>query len=169
MNRFYIIAPVVMMLLFGGVFWKHSQASAIEARELELKVAKAKADDAAKKEAAVVKAREDSAKRTAARLAEEQQQEADKRAKWESSGQKIASDTATAEATIAKHNAAIKALETELTELRATKERVNAKSLEVMQATELARIAKRNAELEIQRLTEMVARKAANTSLASIP
>ena len=169
MNKFYIITPFVMMLLFGGVFWKHSQASAIEAKQVEMKIAQAKAEEAAKKEAAVVKAREDSAKRTAARLAEEQQQEADKRAKWESAGQRIASDTATAEATIVKHTAAIKALEAELTQLRATKEKVNTKSLEVMQATELARIAKRNAELEIQRLTEMVARKAAGTSLAAMP
>ena len=169
MNKFYIITPIVMMLLFGGVFWKHSQASSIEAKQVEMKIAQAKAEEAAKKEAAVVKAREDSAKRTAARLAEEQQQEADKRAKWESAGQRIATDIATAEATIAKHTAALKALETELTELRANKEKVNAKSLEVMQATELARIAKRNAELEIQRLTEMVARKAAGTSLAALP
>lgn len=169
MNRFYIITPLVFMLLFGGVFWKHSQHSAIEKQKLEQVAAQAKADEAAKKEAAVVKAREDTAKRAADRLAEEQAQEADKRSKWASTGKTITDDTAANDALIAKYTAEIKAMEAELATLRTTKEQVSNKSLEITQTTELARIAKRNAEMEIQRLTEMVARTAAKTSLATMP
>jgi hypothetical protein len=169
MNRFYIITPVVLMLLFGGVFWNHSKHAAIEAREFEVRAAQAKADEAAKKEAAVVKAREDAAKRTAARLAEEQAAETEKREKWAAAGKKIADDTNANQTLIAQHTAAIKSLEAELVALREAKEKANARSLETTQNTELARIAKRNAEMEIQRMTEMVARKAANTSLASMP
>lgn len=169
MNRFYIITPLVLMLLFGGVFWKHSQASAIEAKEAALVAERVKAEEIAKKEAAVVKAREDSAKRAADRLAEEQAAEAEKRARWTAAGDKIAADTAANQTLIAQHTAAIKALETELADLRVAKEKANNRSFEITQATELARIAKRNSEMEIQRMTEMVARKAANTSIAAMP
>jgi hypothetical protein len=169
MNRFYIIAPIVCMLLFGGVYWNHSKHAAIEAKALEEQAALVKAEEAAKKEAAVVKAREDSAQRAAARLAEEAAAEADRREKWAAAGKKIADDTAANDKLIAQHIAAIKSFEAELIALRDAKEKANAKSLETTRNTELARIAKRNAEMEIQRMTEMVARKAAGTSLAAVP
>ena len=60
-------------------------------------------------------------------------------------------------------------LEKELAGLRTQKETVNRENLELLKKVELARIAKRNAELNIQRMTEMISRRAAASALTAPP
>lgn len=169
MNRFYIITPLVLMAAFGVVFWQHSKSAAVK-EKAEIAIAeKVKAETEAKKKQAIDKAREDGEKRAAARLAEEQQKEAEKQAKWKEAGDRIDADIAANKELFAKNSATVKALESELETLRTSKESINNKMFSMMHETETERIAKRSAELEIQRLTEIVARTAANTSLVSNP
>ncbi|HRI81121.1 MAG TPA: hypothetical protein PLF88_01680, partial [Opitutaceae bacterium] len=63
----------------------------------------------------------------------------------------------------------VNGLEAELDRLRKERDKTSRDSFEIAKRIELARIARRNAELEIQRMTEMVSRRAAESSLTKPP
>ena len=166
MNKLYLVVPTVLLLVFGGFYYSHS----IEAKEkkvAEIAAAeKATAEADAKKAEAERQAKADADKRTAERLAEEKRKEEEKAAKWAAAGKQIADETAAYRAQTLKSEAEIKTLETKLASLRAEKEKTTKAVFDSAGAVEAARIKKRNAELEIQRMVEMVARKGGATLAA---
>jgi hypothetical protein len=171
MNKLYLVIPLVLTLAFGGLYLAHSRTAEQKAEQTRLAAEQAAAEAAAQKAAAEQKAREDAEKRTAQRLAEEQRREDEKRARWEAAGRAIAEDTATFAAQAAKNAAELKTLQTTLETLRAEKARALEAAFTLDLEIEKARIAKRTAELEIQRLVEMTARRAGTTlaPLAATP
>ena len=168
MNKLYVIVPVVLTLLFGGVYYQHSQQAAVEAAEQAQAAQKAAEIETAKKAEAERQARADADKRAAERLAEEKRKEEEKAAKWAAASRQIADDTAGYVAQAALHEAEVKALEAKLATLRREKDALGQSAFDFAKEVEAARIQKRNAELEIQRLVEMVARKA-GTTLGAVP
>lgn len=132
-------------------------------------VAKMKAADEAKKKVAEDKAREDSARRSAERAAEDAKREADKAAKWQSEGKKIQDDTDKAQADAERYTKEVAALELILDSLKKSKDKASRESFDLIKQVERAKVERRNAEIEIQRLTEMVSRRAAESSLTRPP
>jgi hypothetical protein len=59
--------------------------------------------------------------------------------------------------------------ESDLASIRAAKDKASRESFELAKQVELAKVAKRNAEFEIQRTTEMVSRRASDSSLTRMP
>jgi hypothetical protein len=165
MNRFYLIIPIILLALFGGAYWQHSRTADADARAKDDATAQAKTIADAQKAETERKAREDADLRAAARLAEEQKKEAEKRAKWDADNARIAEETTRYSAQVAALTQEQAALEKALADTRAQREKLTKENFETARAIELARIARRNAELEVQRMTEMVARKAGETSL----
>lgn len=166
MNRLYLLVPVILLALFGGVYWQHTTASESDRVAKAQAAAALKDAELAKKAEAERMARADAEKRTAERLAEEARRDAEKHARTEEENRRIAADTAAYRAQIATLATETATLEKQLTGLRARREKLNTDAFALAKEVELARIAKRNAELEIQRLTDMIARQAANTTLA---
>lgn len=167
MNRFYLIVPIVFLGLFGGVYWQHSRTAAAEAEVRAAETERIKAEELAKKTAAETAAREESARRTAAREAEEKKKDEEKRARWEADGRRIEEETTEFSGRVAELTAEIAKAEAALAAVRADKTRVDRENFELAREVELARIAKRNAELEIQRAIDVVAQRAARS--ASVP
>jgi len=167
MNKLYLIIPAVLTLAFTGIYYVHAIDSKEKAIAKELATEQAAAAQIAEKAAAERQAREDADRRTAERLAEEKKREDDRRAKWVAAGQAILDDTATYTAQAEKNATELKALEERLTALRAEKDKAIQTAFDFDLEIEKARIAKRSAELEIQRLVEMTARRA-GTSLGSV-
>lgn len=161
MNRIYLIIPVVFLLLFGGIYWKHNETAALEAARESAELARA--DEAARlqKTEAERKAREDAGRRAAEREAAERRKEEERRAKWEAESILIAEETARHTRRAAEASAELAALEKQLAALRAWKEEGGRAAFEAERENELLTIKKRNAELEIQRITQIVARRAA--------
>lgn len=163
MNKLYIIVPLVLALAFGGLYVSHSKHAAEKAA-----VAKAEAEEKARvaaeqKAEAERQAREDAERRTREREAEEKKKEEEKAAKWAAQGKQIADETARYEELAKQHTAELKELEAKLAALRAEKEAAVRAGFDFDLDIEKARVAKRTAELEIQRLVEMTARKAGTT------
>jgi hypothetical protein len=171
MNKLYIIVPLVLTLAFGGVYFSHSKDAAAKAETARLEAEQAAAVAAKAKAEAEAQARKDADERTAQRLAEEKKKEEEKAAKWAAQSQTIADDTATYLAQAEKNAAEIQALEAKLAALRAEKDKAVQAGFDFDLEIEKARVAKRTAELEIQRLVEMTARKAGTTlgSVAATP
>lgn len=168
MKRFYFIFlfPIVLMVVFSGVYLNFSKNSDEAARINEAKTAEIKRGEEQKKKDDEAKARQDSEKRIAARLAEEKAKEDERIAKWDAESKRIADEGQGFATQVANNTKEVAALTKQLSELRLAKEAKTRELLETATEAELAAISKRSAELEIQRMTEMVARKAGGGALA---
>lgn len=165
----YLIFPGAMLAIF--VVFYSSHAKELHAKEVRLAAeAKAKRDEADnKKKIAEAKAREDAAKRQKERDAEEKQKADEKAAKQAADDKKVKDDTAKY---VAQGDAAgkqVAAYEVELDRVRKEKDKTSKEAFEIAKQVELTRIARRNAELEIQRMNEMIIKRASDSSLVRPP
>ncbi len=165
----YLIFPSVMLAGFLVIYFSHAkEAEEKEARHIA-QVAKEKSDAEEKKKVAETKAREDAKKRADERDAEERKKEEEKAAKQAADDKKVRDATAEYTAKAAASTKEATALEAELDRLRKEKDKTSRETFELAKQVELARIARRNAELEIQRMTEMISRRASDSSLTRPP
>ncbi len=169
MNKSYIIVPLIALGIF--VFF-HNDFSKKDAIKKEAEMVEKLAEEQRKadeKAAAERQSKEEAAKRTAEREADEAAKIADREAKWKAAGDEIAQYTAKAKATSDKHQANINELELKLTSLRKSREDIKQQVYDGMKNVESARIAKRNAELQVQRMAQMVTQKAETSVLVKKP
>lgn len=165
----YLLSVGSMLAVF--LFFYFSQRKETEAREKirAEQVAKERQIEAERKAAIEAKAREDAEKRSAERAAAEAKKEADRLAKYQAESQKIQEATDAANAKADAYAKQISALELELNTLRTNKEKLNRETFEFAKQVEQSRIEKRNAEMEIQRMTDMIAKRAADSAMARPP
>lgn len=165
----YVISVGSMLAIFLFFYLTHVKEAEIRDKARAAQVAKQLKEDANHKALIEAKAREDATARAAARAAEEAKKDAEKVAKWDADGQKIKDQTDKYNAEADRLSKEAAQLEIKLDTLRNDKEKSNRESFELAKRVELAKIAKRNAELETQRMTEMIARRAADSSMARLP
>ena len=165
----YLVAPVIMLVIFTFFYFSHAEEMA-QAEEIRKERVAAELETEAKRKAQIEEeARIDAEKRSAERDAKAAEREAQRIAKWDAETQEIRSATAGHKAEADRHAANINALEIELDSLRQATAKTNAAELALEKRVEMARIAKRNAELEIQRKTEMMIRTAEQSAVAQMP
>jgi len=162
----YFVAPLAGLGLFLFFFFAHVEEAKKDAEEKRIVIAKRDKEEADRKAALEARAREDAAKKAAERAAEDKKKEDDRVAKWSEAGKKIEDDTNEAIRIASNHTARIANLDKQIAESRLKKEQLNAAFIEGARQLELAKIARRNAELEVQRLTEFVSKKADESALA---
>ena len=165
----YLIFPGIMLGAFLAVFFSHQkEAQAREKVRTEL-AKKLESEKAAKKAEAEKKASIDAKERQKAREKEDADKEAAKLAKQAAADKEVkdATDKALAEGDKAAKE--VSALDIELDRLRKSKDKSNREAFDLAKQVELAKVAKRNAEFDIQRTTEMISRRAADSSLTRMP
>lgn len=165
----YLLFPGIMLVGFIFVYMSHVEEAHQKAEVVKQRVEKEKSDAEAKKKAAEAKAREDAQKRQEEREAEERKKQEEKEAKQAADDKKVRDQTAEYAAKGESAQKQVLALEAELDRLRKERDKTSRDSFDIAKRIELARIARRNAELEIQRMTEMVSRRAADSSLTRPP
>lgn len=157
----YFIFPAIFLVIFIGIYLSYAKEVKAKLAENERAVAAKMVEDAKVKAEAELKAREDAAKRAAERLAEEKKKEAEKLAIRDAKLANIKKDTVKDSTEADRLAKEVGELQVQLDTLRKQKEKANNEALELSKKVELANIERRNAELEIQRTTEMVVSKAA--------
>ena len=165
----YLLAPAVMMGVFLIFYFSYVEEAEAKkaAHKAEVETQKKVAEE--KKKVAEAKAREDAKKRQDEREAEEKKKEKERADKQAAEDKKVRDQTNAALARGKKAEDEGKALETQLTNMRKEKDKLSRESFDIAKQVELARIARRNAELEIQRMTEMIAKRASDSSLTKPP
>jgi hypothetical protein len=165
----YLIFPGAMLGIFLVFFLSHSkEAEARESARLE-NVRKKQAEDDAKKKADEARARADAEKAAAARAKEDADKEAKKLAILAENDRQVREATEKALADGAASQKQIDASEAELERLHRQKDQLTRDVFEAAKQVELAKVAKRTAELEIQRTVELVARKAQDSYITRLP
>jgi len=169
MNRYYIIVPIVLMAIFVYVERDASQ----EARVKELQKIEAenkrKEDEAAKKHDLEEKAKVDSEKRNAQRIKDEQEKEDKRKATYQATLQKLKDDLKKYVDDVDANTKLVARLETDLADKREQRERENRAIFEFAKKVEISKKMRRDAELEVQRYNEMLARRANESILANPP
>lgn len=127
------------------------------------------ADAAAKRKADEDKARKDADERAKVRADEEAAKEAEKRRKWDEETKHIQDDTKAFLARSDKAAKEVAKLEIDLDNLHKAGEKTNREAFDIAKRVERARAEAQAAELEIQRTTEMISRRAAESSLTRMP
>ena len=165
----YLVIPGVMFGVF--IFFYLGAVRNMEERAKQVAVKKAETDAVEKKRKEEIdrKAQEDAVKRQKA------QDEADAalRAKKENDYQKImtqlrdeAADYNSQADKLAKE---VGALEISISQARSNKEKLNRETFDLSKEVELAKINRRNAEIEIQRMVEIAGKKMSDTTVAIAP
>jgi chromosome segregation ATPase len=167
MNKFYIIVPLVLLGVFiffyRGALDDMARRDAEKARLAQIEKEK---DDARRKEIEE-RAAADARKRQEEREAVERAKEEKKQREY-NEGMRALTEEAERYIAEADRNAKEAAdLEIQLGELRNQRDRVNREVFELAKQVELAKIDRRNAELEIQRMVDMVAQRVGASSLAA--
>lgn len=169
MNKFYIIVPVVLLgvfLFFYNGALKEMAAKEVAKQEEAAKVKKAEDERRAEIEK---KAAEDAKRRQAEREAEDRAKEQKKIKEYEDAMRQLKDEADKYLAEADKNQKDANALELQLNELRSLKEKTNRETFELAKQVELAKIARRNAELEIQRMVDVVGQKVGASSFAAMP
>jgi ABC-type Na+ efflux pump permease subunit len=169
MNKYYFIVPA---LLLGGFIFLYRASSA----EMEIKEAKHKTEIAAKKAADEKQrldnekqAQEDAEKRQKEREKEELAKLQKKEKEYNDIMTRLKNESDALDAENAKLTKESSELEIALINGQILRDKTNRESFELNKQVELAKINRRGAELEIQRLIEMVGSKASTSTLAAMP
>jgi len=165
----YLIAPTAMLGVFLFFYIAESKEAELKEQSRAAELAKSKAQEAEKKRVAEEKARLDSAKRAAERSAEEAKREADKIAKREAESKRIQDETEKYLADTAAQTKKVSDLELQLEAARKSKDQASREAFDLLKQVERAKVERRNAEIEIARLTEMLARRASDSSMTRMP
>lgn len=169
MNKFYIIAPIVLLGVFiffyRGALQDMAVRDAEKARVAQIEQQK---EDARRKEVEE-KAAADARRRQEDREAADRAKE-EKRVREYEEGMRLLTEEANRYAAEADKNAKDAAeLEIQLLELRNLRDKTNREAFELAKQVELAKVDRRNAELEIQRMVDMVGQRVGSSSLAAMP
>jgi uncharacterized protein (DUF3084 family) len=166
---FYVLFPTIMIAIFL-LFYMSSRSETI-AHETQLKeeAARTKAEADKKKAEAEATAQADAERRNIQRAADEAKAAKDKEDKYNAEMAKIKAGTDRANASADKFSKEVSELSIELDTLHKQKDELTRESFDLLKKIELQEVARRNAELEIQRYDQMIANRADESFMTKMP
>lgn len=169
----YIIAPLVLLLVFlftpGSGYFAAQKKIAAKVAALEAKQEEERAEADRKRKEIEAKAAEDARDRQAKRDAEERARIEKREREYQDVIDKLNKDITEFSSEADKFAKEAADLDIELAKLRARKEQAAREAFELAKQVELAKINRRNAEIDIQRMVEMVAQRLSSSPLSAPP
>jgi hypothetical protein len=165
----YLIFPTLMLGLFLVFYFSHKKDAEAQEAAKAAEMAKKDAEEA-KKKADAEKAAADNARENQKKHEEEERQKEETRVAKQAAADKEVKDTT--DGYLARGDKASKevaAREIELDTLHKQRDALNRATFDAAKEVELAKIARRNAELETQRMLERVSKLASESILARMP
>ncbi len=165
----YLIVPGIMLAVF--VFFYSGAVKEMAAKAEAKAAAKAETDaaEARRKKDLEDKANQDAARRQKEREDADAAKEAKKEADYQTVMAQLRTEAADYKAQGDKLHKEVQDLELAISQARSNKEKLNRETFDLAKEVELAKIARRNAEIEIQRMIEITGKKMASTSVALPP
>lgn len=165
----YVVTPGIMFGIF--LFFYNGAVKEMHAKEERQKIEKKAKDDAeaARKAEIEKKALADAEKRQRDREAEDAKKAAEKEAAYTKVMTQLESDTADENAQADKLAKEVGGLEISISQARSNKEKLNRETFDLAKEVELAKVNRRNAEIEIQRMVEIAGKKVADSSVSILP
>jgi hypothetical protein len=170
MNKFYVIFPTCLLIVFGVYYTQVAkpEMAAKEAAALKAEQEKEAADEAARLKIEQ-KAQEDARRQQEERERKDKEKQEKAKAEQEAEDKKVRDETAKLEGEAASLTKQIADEQKVISDLRAEKDKMTRAVFDGAANVELAKIDRRNAELEIQRMYDMVAQKVDDSFLTQAP
>jgi len=165
----YFIVPIIATAGFLVIYFTHVEEAKLREAAHKAEVARVTAEEAAKKKALEERARIDAEKKAQERADAEAAKEAGRIAAWAEQGKKVQDEMDEAIKAASESTAKIASLDKEMANLRVKRDNLNRELVDTARACELAKIARRNAELELQRMNALIIKKAGDSALAVPP
>lgn len=166
---FYVLFPTILLGIFL-IFYMSSRSETLAREQVQREeTARAKAEADRKKAEAEATAQADAERRNVQRAAEEAKAAKDKEDKYNAEMAKIQAETDRANASAEKYAKEVSDLTIELDNLHKQQDTLTRESFDLAKRIELAEVTRRNAEMEIQRYTEMIANRADQSALTKMP
>jgi len=169
MNKSYLIVPAILLILFGFFYNGALKEMSIKEETKQAEVARLKAEDDARKKLIDEKASAEAQKRQQEREAADLAKEQKKLKDYQDALDTLRAETAKYAVESDKLAKEVSELELQISQSRTDRENLNRETLELSKRVEQAKINRRTAELEIQRMMEMVAKKLSESSIATAP
>jgi hypothetical protein len=170
MSKFYVLFPVFLMVVFGVYYTQVAKPAMSRKVEAEKQQAAAvAAADEARRLQIEAKAQEDARRVQEERTKKDREKAEKARREKDEQDAKVRDETLKLESDAAKYAKQITDLQAQIASLRAQKEVTNREVFEAAARVERAKIDRRNAELEIQRMYEIVAQKVVDSSMTKMP
>jgi len=169
MNKSYFIVPFVLLAVFAFLYRGAVKEMDVKAATQQAAADARKAEEKKRKDEIEARANADAKKRQDEREAADKAKE-DKKIRDYEDGLKALRDEAAKYSTEAdKLSKEAADLELQISQARTDKEKLNRETFDLAKEVEQTKINRRNAELEIQRTVEMVAKKLNDNSVVVPP
>jgi hypothetical protein len=170
MNKFYVIFPTCLLIAFG-VYYTQFAKPAMAAQDLAATklVADQAAADEERRKAVEAKAQEDARRQQAERDKKDREKQEKLQREKDEQDRRINEETAKLEGDATNLTKQIASLQNDIANLRTKREGLSRETFDSAAKVELAKIDRRNAELEILRMYDMVAQRVGEGSLTKLP
>lgn len=169
MNKFYLIVPGTLFAVFFFFYSAALKEMKIKEDNRIAEVARVSAAEAKRKAEIETQATADAEKRQRERDEADRAKEEKKRRDYLEGIALLTKDVNSNTSTTDKYAKESADLELQINSMRNRKEKLNTETFELAKQVEHAKIERRTAELEIQRMVEMVAKRVGASSMANIP
>ena len=166
---FYVLFPSALLALFMVFFLASKKETDAKEAAHKAEVARLKAEADEKKHNAEIKAQEDAERRNIERAAEEAKAAKDKEDKYYAEMARIKEETDRANAAAEVASKHVSELTIELDALHKQKDELTRGLFDLEKQVEMKQVERHNAEMEIQRYTEMLANRADASIMAKMP
>jgi len=165
----FVISPACMLGVF--LIFYYSNRAESEAREQahQVELAKQKADADEKKKVAEAKAKEDAERRNQERLADEARIAKEKQDKYEADMARIKAATDKSNAAAEKYAKEVSDLSIQLDDLHKKKDSLTRANFELLKKVQLGEVTRHDADMDIQRMVEMISERADQSAMAQMP
>lgn len=169
MNKSYLIAPIILLAIFSFLYKGARQEMDIKEKTRLESVAKKNAEEKQRKDEIEAKATADARKRQQEREAADLAKEEKKRKEYDDIMKSLQDEADKYVAESDKYAKEIADLELQISQARTDKEKMSKETFELAKKVEQTKINRRNAEIEIQRVIQIVGKKLNTSSLAVPP
>jgi len=169
MNKSYLIVPAILLAVFGFLYTSALKEMDAKAAAQQEAANVRRAAEKKHKDEIEAKATADAKKRQDEREAADRAKEEKKIREYEDIMKSLRDETTKYATEAEKLGKEAADLEVQISQLRTDKEKLNHETFDLAKAVEQSKINWRNAELEIQRLIEMVSRKLNDNSIIVPP
>lgn len=165
----FVISPASMLAVF--LLFYYADRAKSEAREQahQVELAKQKADADEKKRIAEAKAKEDAQRRNDERIADQARVAKEKQDKYDAEMARITANTVRSNATAEKFAREISDLSIQLDDLHKRKDALTRETFDLAKKVQQAAVERHNADMDIQRMVDMISTRADQSSMAKMP
>jgi hypothetical protein len=165
----FVISPACMLAVFLVFYLSDRKQSEIREEAHQVELAKLKAEAAEKKAIAEAKAKDDAQKRDLERIADQARVAKEKQDKYDADMARIKASTDKSNASAQRFADRVSELTIKLDSLHKQKDELTRQNFELIKQVQLAEVARHNAEMDIQRMVEMISDRADASAMAKMP